>query len=83
MVGEAHFVAEREQAGRRYLRYLPEAQTYLEMQNFSFYRIVPISIRYIGGFDVRADGRLLRFGFPELVLDAQQALVALSRLVNF
>jgi hypothetical protein len=34
------------------------------------------------GFDVRADDRLLRFDFPEPVLDARQALVALSRLVN-
>jgi hypothetical protein len=34
------------------------------------------------GFDVRADGRLLRFDFPEPVLDAQQALVSLSWLVN-
>ena len=144
VVGEAHHVAEREQAGKRYLRYFPEAQTYLEMHDFSFYRIVPIAIRYIGGFgnihwvkaegyvvppyslieqeadvvvhmnadqkksmqhcckqfhqcdasevemlgmdcdgfDVRADGRLLRFDFPEPVLDAQQALVALPRLVN-
>ena len=34
------------------------------------------------GFDVRADDRLLRFDFPEPVLEAQQAqqaLVALSR----
>jgi len=50
IVGEAHLVAGREQAGKRYLRYFPEAQTYLEMHDFSFYRIVPIAIRYIGGF---------------------------------
>lgn len=147
LVGAAHFVAEREQAGKYYLRYFPETQTYMEMHDFSFYRIVPIAIRYIGGFgnihwakmenyavppyplieqeedviahmnadhkdsmrsyckhfhqheatdvemlgidsdgfDVRADGRVLRFDFPEPVLDAQQArqaLVAISRLVN-
>ena len=50
LVGEAHLVAGREQAGKRYLRYFPEAQTYLEMHDFSFYQIVPIAIRYIGGF---------------------------------
>lgn len=50
VVGEANLIAEREQTGMRYLRYFPEAQTYLGMHDFSFYRIVPIAIRYIGGF---------------------------------
>ncbi len=34
------------------------------------------------GFDVRADEKILRFDFPEMALDAQQArhaLVAMSR----
>ena len=34
----------------RYLRYFPEAETYLTMREFSFYRIVPQTLRYIGGF---------------------------------
>ena len=50
VVGEAVPVAEREQAGKRYLRYFPEAQTYFAMHDFSFYRIVPRALRYIGGF---------------------------------
>lgn len=50
VVGEAVPVAEREQAGKRYLRYFPEAQTYFAMHDFSFYRIVPHALRYIGGF---------------------------------
>ncbi len=50
VVGEAVAVAEREQAGKRYLRYFPEAQTYFAMHDFSFYRIVPRALRYIGGF---------------------------------
>jgi putative heme iron utilization protein len=50
VMGEADLVAEREQAGKRYLRYFPEAQTYFAMHDFSFYRIVPIALRYIGGF---------------------------------
>ena len=145
VVGKAHFVAEREQAGKRYLRHFPEAQTYFAMHDFSFYRIVPQTLRYIGGFgnihwvkaedyavppyplveqeedviahmnadqkesmrrccqhfhqheatdveilgidsdgfDVSANDRVLRFDFPEPVLDAQQALVAISRLANF
>ena len=50
VVGNANFIADRELTGIRYLRHFPEAQPYLEMQDFSFYRIVPIAIRYIGGF---------------------------------
>lgn len=144
MLGHAQHVAEREHAGKRYLRYFPEAQGYFAMHDFQFYRIAPQAIRYIGGFgnihwvkaedyvltpyplaeqedeivahmnadhgdalrrycshfhghtaqqaemlgidcdgfDVRAESRVLRFDFPEPVLDAQQArtaLVALSR----
>jgi putative heme iron utilization protein len=50
VVGAASLIAEREQAGKRYLRYFPEAQTYFAMHDFSFYRIVPLALRYIGGF---------------------------------
>src|SRR5512142_1013370 len=50
VVGSALLVADREQAGRRYLRYFPEAQTYYDMPDFQFYRIVPQALRYIGGF---------------------------------
>lgn len=50
VLGTASLITEREQAGKRYLRYFPEAQTYFTMHDFSFYRIVPIALRYIGGF---------------------------------
>ncbi len=50
VVGTATPVVEREQAGKRYLRYFPEARTYFAMHDFSFYRIVPLALRYIGGF---------------------------------
>ncbi len=144
VMGEAHIEAAREQAGKRYLRYFPEAQAYLQMHDFSFYRIQPAAIRYIGGFgninwvdadsfavqpgalagqedgiiahmnqdhrdsmqryckhfhqydatevemlgidcdgfDLRADGNVLRFDFSDPVLDAmqaRQALVEMSR----
>ncbi|MBI3903835.1 MAG: DUF2470 domain-containing protein [Nitrosomonadales bacterium] len=144
IVGAAHLVAEREQAGKRYLRYFPEAQTYFAMHDFSFYRIAPQAIRYIGGFgnihwitaedhavkshalieqedeviahmnadhsdalrnccrhfhqcaatevemigidcdgyDVRADGKVLRFDFKEAVLDAQEARHALIEMAH-
>jgi len=50
VVGNALPEPAREQAGLRYLRYFPEARIYFEMQDFSFYRISPVAIRYIGGF---------------------------------
>ena len=50
VVGNAQLEPNREQAGLRYLRYFPEAQTYFAMHDFSFYRIRPVAIRYIGGF---------------------------------
>jgi putative heme iron utilization protein len=144
VVGSAQHVAERELAGKRYLRYFPEAQSYFAMHDFQFYRIAAQAIRYIGGFgnihwvkagdyvpapyplaeqedeivahmnadhseslrrycshfhghaaqqaamlgidcdgfDVRADGRVLRFDFAEPVLDAQQARAALVALAR-
>lgn len=50
VLGNAQPEANREQAGLRYLRYFPEAQAYFAMHDFSFYRIRPTAIRYIGGF---------------------------------
>ncbi|MEO8332485.1 MAG: DUF2470 domain-containing protein [Gallionella sp.] len=50
VVGNAEPEPERELAGLRYLRYFPEAQAYFAMHDFSFYRIRPVGIRYIGGF---------------------------------
>ncbi len=144
VVGTAQIITDKDKAGTRYLRYFPEAQSYFDMHDFSIYRIMPQSLRYIGGFgkihwieansylvppypliqqendvishmntdhhdtmrhycqhfhkievlhvgmlgidcdgfDVRADEKILRFDFPEMVLDAQQArhaLIAMSR----
>lgn len=50
LVGNATFDPERERCGKRYLRYFPEAQTYFDMSDFNFFRIVPFAIRHIGGF---------------------------------
>ena len=50
VVGTAEIVADKGQAGSRYLRYFPEAESYFPMHDFSFYRIVPQALRYIGGF---------------------------------
>lgn len=50
VIGDARPEPDREQAGLRYLRYFPEAAAYLGMHDFSFYRIVPVAMRYIAGF---------------------------------
>lgn len=49
-LGNAEPAADQEQAARRYLRYFPETRAFFEMPGFSFYRIRPIAVRYIGGF---------------------------------
>lgn len=144
VVGAAQPVADKLQTGKRYLRYFPEAQNIFAMADFSFYRIVPQTLRFIGGFgrihwvaansyllpsysligqeddviahmnadhcdtlrrycqqshqcealaaemvgidcdgfDLRADGRILRFDFAEAVLDAQQARHALVAMAQ-
>jgi len=50
VLGNAMLEPGREQAGQRYLHYFPEAASYFSMHDFSFYRIRPMAIRYIGGF---------------------------------
>jgi putative heme iron utilization protein len=50
VLGMASLETNREIIGKRYLRYFPEAQPYFAMHDFSFYRIVPQAIRFIGGF---------------------------------
>jgi len=50
VVGDAELEEDRKKSGERYLRYFPEARVYFEMHDFSFYRIHPKAIRYIGGF---------------------------------
>lgn len=73
VVGNASLETDREGVGLRYLRYFPEAQTYFEMHDFQFYRIVPQAIRFIGGFGnihwVKADNYLV----PSYPLMSQEA----------
>jgi len=42
---------------------------------------MPLRLRYIGGFDARADGRLLRFEFEQPVADAAEVRRALVGMV--
>lgn len=142
--GRAERVPDKDALGARYLRFHPQAESYFAMHDFQFYRIVPVRIRYIGGFgkihwiepdaylfpdgplaaqesgilehmnadhadslfeycrhvhgltpqttamigidpdgfDLRADERLLRFDFPEPIVDAGAARQALVRLTQ-
>ena len=52
LLGEAHEVpaAEREAAARRYFAFFPEQRQYEQFHDFSFWRIEPARVRWIGGF---------------------------------
>lgn len=50
LLGNAGVISDRDEIGARYLRYFPEAESYFQMHDFTFYRIRPVAIRYIGGF---------------------------------
>jgi heme iron utilization protein len=50
VLGHARRLEEKSALGPRYLRFHPQAEDYFAMHDFSFYRIEPVRIRYIGGF---------------------------------
>lgn len=50
ILGKAERLADKSELGPRYLRFHPQAENYFAMHDFSFYRIEPVRIRYIGGF---------------------------------
>jgi len=50
LLGQAKRLADKSALGPRYLRFHPQAESYFAMHDFSFYRIEPVRIRYIGGF---------------------------------
>jgi putative heme iron utilization protein len=52
LVGDAHEVpaAEREAAAARYFAFFPEQRQYEQFHDFSFWRIEPTRVRWIGGF---------------------------------
>ena len=51
LVGRAVRVETTEQPKARYLRYFPSTEQYFSL-DFSFYRIEPITLRYVGGFGI-------------------------------
>lgn len=50
LLGRAQQLDDKSALGPRYLRFHPQAESYFAMHDFSFYRIEPVRIRYIGGF---------------------------------
>jgi heme iron utilization protein len=49
-IGEAQKVTDDEDIKKRYLSYFPGALSYFKTHDFSFYRINPVRLRFIGGF---------------------------------
>lgn len=50
IIGNASRLTDKDALGPRYLRFHPQAQAYFAMHDFSFYRIEPVRVRWIGGF---------------------------------
>ncbi len=50
LLGRAEKLEDKSALGPRYLRYHPQAADYFAMHDFSFYRIEPVRVRWIGGF---------------------------------
>ncbi len=50
VLGRALRLSDKTELGPRYLRFHPQAESYFAMHDFSFYRIEPVRIRFIGGF---------------------------------
>lgn len=50
VIGQATRLTDKDALGPRYLRYHPQAEAYFAMHDFSFYRIEPVRVRWIGGF---------------------------------
>jgi heme iron utilization protein len=50
ILGRAEKLADKSELAPRYLRFHPQAADYFAMHDFSFYRIEPVRVRWIGGF---------------------------------
>ncbi len=72
LLGHAQRIEDKGEAGKRYLRYFPEAKTYFDMHDFHFYRILPHAIRYIGGFGRIHWVQMPHYAIPNATELAQQ-----------
>ena len=50
VIGNMEVITEEDEVSERYYRHFPKSRAYSNTHNFSFYRLRPISFRYIGGF---------------------------------
>lgn len=52
MIGPCEPIAEEDRADARtrFLEAVPSSATYVDMRDFAWYRIEPVSLRYVGGF---------------------------------
>lgn len=50
VLGNAARLEDKDALGPRYLRFHPQAEAYLGMHDFQFWRIEPVRVRWIGGF---------------------------------
>ncbi len=72
VLGRAQRLADKSELGPRYLRFHPQAASYFTMHDFSFYRIEPVRIRYIGGFGKIHWVEPAQYLFPDTALAAQE-----------
>lgn len=50
VIGNMEVITGEDEVSERYYRHFPKSRAYSKTHNFSFYRLRPIAIRYIGGF---------------------------------
>lgn len=74
LVGDVAPIAAEPLLVQRYLRYQPEAERFLQLGDFGFFRMAPAQVRVVGGFAQAGwlDG--VRLGVsPQLTLSAERA----------
>ncbi len=50
VIGNMEAITDEEDVSERYYRHFPKSKAYSQTHNFSFYRLRPVAIRFIGGF---------------------------------
>lgn len=80
LLGQAEPEHNRDSAGQHYLRYFPESEHLLAMQDFNFYRIRPVAIRYIGGFGRIHWVDMTQYNIADAQAFAQQEVAQLANI---
>lgn len=79
VAGNAQRIPDQQQPVARYLRHFPEAADFLTL-DFSFYRIDPVAIRYIGGVGRVHWLNMTSYAAPQAVAFAQHEAAALQQI---